>query len=293
MDKGSEQGPDVLATPLALELPKTTGSSTLEHSAITNLASEFKRMREPKLQKLKGGNTTSAQLFFRGWLKEVKVTIMDRLLSDSEGVQLIRDFTKGKAHQQVDFLDLNSTPSYHELLEHLVTAFTSGEDEATIKSEFYSRKQLAKELEDDFAEALQLLARHIFTVNKNFQSKCNEALKNQFANGLRDDIIHPLAKDLISRKPGLSFVVFRSEVANLSMSRSKRTLKVTSNRVDGEEEDEVPSKKQKADNSINTQIRALVESNKSLASSIQQFKEVHTHAITEAVTQAVGFQGQS
>ena len=46
-------------------------------------------MREPKLQKLKGGNTSSAHLFLTGWVKEVRATIKDRELSESKGVQLI------------------------------------------------------------------------------------------------------------------------------------------------------------------------------------------------------------
>ena len=38
--------------------------------------------------------------------------------------------------------------------------------------------------------------------NPAFQVECNGALIHQFANSLRDDIIRPLAKDLINRKPG-------------------------------------------------------------------------------------------
>ena len=54
-------------------------------------------MREPKIQKLKGGNTSSAQLFITGWIKEVRAVIHDRNLTDEEGVQLIREFTESKA----------------------------------------------------------------------------------------------------------------------------------------------------------------------------------------------------
>ena len=65
-------------------------------------------MREPKIQKLKGGNTSSTQLFITGWIKEVHAVIRDRTLTDEEGVQLIREFTESKARQQVDFyLDMN------------------------------------------------------------------------------------------------------------------------------------------------------------------------------------------
>ena len=115
-------------------------------------------MREPKIQKLKGGNTSSAQLFITGWIKEVHTVIRDCTLTDEEGVQLIREFTESKARQQVDFyLDMNPNPTIEGVLDHLVSAFSSGEDESNIKSEFYSRKQLARESEDDYAEILQIL----------------------------------------------------------------------------------------------------------------------------------------
>ena len=132
-----------LAAPLAAETtgvpPPVTLGSMGEQSTLINLASEFKKMREPKIQKLKGGNTSSAQLFITGWIKEVRAVIHDRSLTDEEGVQLIREFTESKARQQVDFyLDLNPNPTIEGVLEHLISAFSSGEDESSIKSEFYS-----------------------------------------------------------------------------------------------------------------------------------------------------------
>ena len=96
-------------------------------------------MREPKIQKLKGGNISSAQLFITEWIKEVCAVIRDRSSTDEEGVQLIREFTESKARQQVDFyLNMNPDPTIDGVLEHLISTFSSGEDESSIKSEFYS-----------------------------------------------------------------------------------------------------------------------------------------------------------
>ena len=72
-----------LAAPLAAETtrvsqPIPTGSLG-DQSTLINLASKFKKMREPKIQKLKGGNTSSAQLFITGWIKEVHAVIRDRM----------------------------------------------------------------------------------------------------------------------------------------------------------------------------------------------------------------------
>ena len=86
-------------------------------------------------------------------------------------------------------MDLNPVPTIEGVLDHLISAFSTGEDESAIKSEFYSRKQMSRETEDDYAEVLQLLARKILIINPGFQTECNTALVHQFANGIRDDII--------------------------------------------------------------------------------------------------------
>ena len=249
-------------------------------------------MREPKIQKLKGGNTSSAQLFITGWIKEVRAVIRDRQLTDEEGVQLIREFTESKARQQVDFyLDMTPNPTIEGVLDHLISAFSSGEDESSIKSEFYSRKQLARESEDDYVEILQILARKIMIVNPAFQAECNGVLIHQFANGLRDDIIRPLAKDLVNRKPGIPFIKFRSEVANLSGSHLKRTLtKVNINKVEEEEEIDRPNKKSKQDRqSLDAQIKTLMEQNRSLSQKVDSLATLQNSNLTEAVSQAVNY----
>ena len=119
---------DGLAAPLTAEQnsqnPSTISSS---NTTLVNLASEFRKMHEPKLQKLKGGNTSSAHLFLTGWVKEVRATIKDRELLESEGVQLIREFTESKAHQQVDFfMDLNPVPTIEGVLDHLTIRILNG-----------------------------------------------------------------------------------------------------------------------------------------------------------------------
>ena len=285
-----------LAAPLAAETtrvsqPIPTGSLG-DQSTLINLVSEFKKMREPKIQKLKGGNTSSAQLFITGWIKEVRVVIHDRQLTDEEGVQLIREFTESKARQQVDFyLDMTPNPTIEGVLDHLISTFSSGEDESSIKSEFYSRKQLARESEDDYAEILQILARKIMIMNPTFQAECNGALIHQFTNGLRNDIIRPLAKDLVNRKQGIPFIKFRSEVANLSGSHLKRTLtKVNINKVEEEEEIDRPNKKSKQDRqSLDAQIKTLMEQNRSLSQKVDSLATLQNSNLTEAVSQAVNY----
>ena len=285
-----------LAAPLAAETtrvsqPIQTGSVG-DQSTLINLASEFKKMREPKIQKLKGGNTSSAQLFITGWIKEVHAVIRDRTLTDQEGVQLIREFTESKARQQVNFyLDMTPSPTIEGVFDHLISTFSSGEDESSIKSEFYSRKQLARASEDDYVEILQILARKIMIMNPAFQAECNGTLIHQFANGLRNNIIRPLAKDLVNQKPGIPSIKFRSEVANLSGSQLKRTItKVSSNVVEEEEETDRPNQKTKQDRqSLDAQIKTLLEQNRSLSQKVDSLATLQNSNLTEAVYQAVNY----
>ena len=285
-----------LAAPLAAEttrVSQTAPTGSLgDQSTLINLASEFKKMRKPKIQKLKGGNTSSAQLFITRWIKEVRAVIRDRTLSDEEGVQLIREFTESKARQQVDFyLDMTPNPTTEGVLDHLISAFSSGEDESSIKSEFYSCKQLARKSEDDYVEILQILTRKIMIANPAFQAECNGTLIHQFTNGLRDEIIRPLAKDLVNCKPWIPFIKFRSEIANLSSSQLKRTLtKVTTNVVEEDEEIERPNKKTKQDQqSLDAQIKTLLEQNRSLSQKVDSLATLQNSNLTEVVSQAVNY----
>ena len=90
---------EILAVPLPQEVSTSQREMVLgqEQSTINIIANEFRKLNPPKLQKLKGGTSPSAQLFLFGWVKEVKAVIKDRDLTDSESIQLVREFTEGKA----------------------------------------------------------------------------------------------------------------------------------------------------------------------------------------------------
>ena len=118
-----------------------TNATTIIGNTMSAIVSEFKKMREPKLTKLKGGITSRASLFFNSWVKDVRAVILEWSMSNTELLQLVKDYTEGKAHQQVAFYSVSTPdPTFEGLIDNLRTFFQSGEDEATIKGEFYSRK---------------------------------------------------------------------------------------------------------------------------------------------------------
>ena len=89
-------------------------------------------MREPKLAKLKGGITSGASLFFNSWVKDVRAVILERAMSNAEALQChhrSKDYTEGKARQQVEFYIVSTqNPSFEGLIDNLKTSFQSGED---------------------------------------------------------------------------------------------------------------------------------------------------------------------
>ena len=147
-----------------------TDATTIIGNTMSAVVSGFKKMREPKLAKLKGGITSGASLFFNSWVKDVRLVILEHSMSNAELLQLVKDYTKGKSLQQVEFYIVSTpSPSFEGLIDNLRTSFQSGEDEATVKGEFYSHKQYGKESVDDFADVLQLLARKVLNVDPSFQ----------------------------------------------------------------------------------------------------------------------------
>ena len=193
-----------------------TDVTTIIGNTMSAVTSEFKKMREPKLAKLKGGITSGASLFFNSWVKDVRAVILERAMSNAKALQLVKDYTEGKARQQVEFYIMSTqNPSFEGLIDNLKTSFQSGEDEATVKGEFYSRKQYSKESIDDFADVLQLLAHKVLNVDPSFQAFMNKSLCQQLANGLKDPSHSISARSILNQQPEIQFAVFRSDLANI------------------------------------------------------------------------------
>ena len=71
-----------------------TDTTTIVGNTMSAVASEFKKMREPKLAKLKGGITSGASLFFNSWVKDVRAVILEQSMSNAESLQLVKDDTE-------------------------------------------------------------------------------------------------------------------------------------------------------------------------------------------------------
>ena len=109
------------------------------------LASEFKRTQEPKIQKFRGGTLSGALLVFKYWMENIEYAVKDHNLNNDEALQLIKEFSKGCVHDNINFyLEVTDKPSVEGLFENLRQVFSSGEDGQQMLAEFYSRTQNPK-----------------------------------------------------------------------------------------------------------------------------------------------------
>ena len=117
-------------------------------------AKEFRRLKDSKILKLKGGYSSDAGLVFHSWRMDIQTEINENNYDNKSVIRLRK--TQEKALKEVKYqLDLNGAEiSYKDLLEHLSLTFTGGKDESTLMADFYSGTQKAKESEESFADEL-------------------------------------------------------------------------------------------------------------------------------------------
>ena len=212
-------------------------------------------------------------------------------MSNAESLQLVKDYTEGKARQQVEFYIMSTPdPTLEGLIDNLRTSFQSGEDEATVKGEFYSHKQFSKESVDDFADVLQLLARKVLNVDLSFQTFMNKSLCQQLANGLKDPGHGISARSILNQQPDIQFASFRSDLANILGCRictagAKGTL---CNAAMAPESPETPvpmkCRKTEEESTIAAQLSMCIKNNQELHKKLDAFDP---NKIMEVVTQAV------
>ena len=189
-------------------------------------ATEFKKLREPKVAKFKGGYSSEASLIFQSWLKDIWVYTIERRLSQWEAIQLVKDYTSEQARSEVEYY-LGLTPeeeqSFQGLIDHLSLAFQSCETVSSLIADFYNRFQKTRETEDAFADELQILVQKIVARKPEFIHEANQALKHQYAQNLCDPYFGVVARgQCLSSPDSESFTQFRGRLALMFNSRGKQ-----------------------------------------------------------------------
>ena len=157
---------------------------------------EFCKWCEPKINKLKGGYSATANLIFQSWLKDINVHVEDQTLTEREAIQLVKDFTAERTHDEVEFyigMIIDDQQTFDGLVNHLKNAFQLGETVSELISNFYSCHQKKNELEDVFVDDLQILVRKIVALKPSFRAEANKQLKHQYAHRLHDQYYTAIA----------------------------------------------------------------------------------------------------
>ena len=161
---------------------------------------EFNKLHKPKIIKLKGGYSVTANLIFQSWLKDINVHVEDWNFTEREAIQLVKDFTAERAHNEVEFymgMITDDQQTFNGLVNHLKNAFQSDETMSKLISNFYGYHQKRNESEDVFAEDLQILMRNIIAHKPSFRAEANKQLKHQYAHRLHDQYYAAIARSAL------------------------------------------------------------------------------------------------
>ena len=267
--------------------PRTHKEETIVESVLHNtmqmLASEFKRTREPKIQKFRGGTSSGALLVFKSWMQDIECAIKDRNRNNEEELQLVKEFSEGCARDNINFyLEVTDSPSVDGLFENLRQVFSSGEDGQQMLAEFYSCVQNQKESVKEFGESLLQIARKIMTTKPEFKVDIDNTLKACFANGLRDHYHQAMAREMIRSRPTLSYVAYKSEVLK-TLGPNVKPRSITTTKLETSDI-ESPPKKRKRESELDQKINAAIEENRKLSERLSAFDP---KTITDTVINAV------
>ena len=267
--------------------PRALKEETIAESVLQNtmkmLASEFKRTREPKIQKFRGGTSSGALLVFKSWMQDIECAIKDRNLNNDEALQLVKEFSEGCARDNINFyLEVTDKPNVDGLFENLWQVFSSGEDGQQMLAEFYSCVQNPKESVKEFGESLLQIARKIMTAKPEFKVDIDNTLKAHFADRLRDHYHQAMAREMVRSCPILSYVAYKSEVLK-TLGPNVKPRSITTSKLETSDT-ESPPKKRKCESELNQKINAAIEENQKLSEHLSAFDP---KTITDTVINAV------
>ena len=271
-----------LTTPPCTPKEETIAELVL-HNTMQTLASEFKRTREPKIQKFRGDTSSGALLVFKSWMQDIKCAIKDRNLNNDEALQLVKEFSEGCTRDNINFyLEVTDKPSVDSLFENLRQVFSSGEDGQQMLAEFYSRIQNPKESVKEFGESLLQITRKIMTAKPEFKVDIDNTLKACFVDSLRDHCHQAMAREMICSRPTLSYVTYKSEVLK-TLGPNVKPRSITTSKLEISDT-ESPPKKHKHESKLDQKINAAIEENRKLSEHLSTFD---SKTITETVINAV------
>ena len=271
-----------LTTPPRVPKEEIITESVL-HNIMQTLASEFKRTREPKIQKFRGATSSGALLVFKSWMQDIECAIKDRNLNNDKALQLVKEFSEGCTRDNINFyLEVTDKLRRGQFIRKFAAGFFVREDGQQMLAEFYSCVQNPKESVKEFRESILQIARKIMTAKLEFKVNIDNTLKAHFADGLRDHYHQAMAREMIRSHPTLSYVAYKSEVLK-TLEPNVKPRSITTSKLETSDT-ESPPKKCKRESELDQKINAAIEENRKLSERLSAFDP---KTITDTVINAV------
>ena len=247
------------------------------------LASEFKRTREPKIQKFRGGTSSGALLVFKSWMQDIECAIKDRNLNNEESLQLVKEFSEGCARDNINFyLEVTDSPTVDGLFENLRSSFFIRRRRSADVGRILQSRTKSKRIGQGIWKSLLQIARKIMTTKPEFKVDIDNTLKARFADSLRDHYHQAMAREMIRSRPTLSYVAYKSEVLK-TLGPNVKPRSITTSKLETSDI-ESPPKKRKRESELDQKINAAIEENRKLSERLSAFDP---KTITDTVINAV------
>ena len=160
----------------------------------------------------------------------MNIHVKGQNLTEREVIQLVKDFTAERACNGEFYMGMTADDqqTFNGLVNHLKKTFQLGETVSKLIHDFYSHHQKRNELEDVFANDLQILVRKIIACKPTFRAEANEQLKHQYAHKLHDQYYAAIAHSALQTSdPMETFTQFHGQLA-LTFGSCSKSGKISS-----------------------------------------------------------------
>lgn len=220
------------------ELQTAQPSST---SASGDAAKFIVLPRERKVQKF-SGKTDSTQGVDE-FIDDVKAVFSSRKMSTEEQVDFILSHLHGTARDELKMYPESERKNPKRIFDILNDVFGEKRSRSQLLKAFYDRRQRDGESLRDFSHALSELWRRVEKKDSAGLSNPDKAIRDQFAENVRDALLKKELKRNIRKHPDISFLDVREEAIDWSEEEekvnaprvSKSVSEVSSTRTNGNE----------------------------------------------------------
>ena len=179
--------------------------------------------RERKCSKFTGKLSTDL-LTIDQWVKEARRCLEARPMSNAEQVLFLYDHLEGGAKAEVDFHDASNRDTAEKIIKILIDNFSCSQSYVAAQLCFFQRHQKEGESLRDFSHEIKILMDAVMKKTPGGLLNSDRVLRDQFAEGVNDDMLRRELKIRLALDPDMSFLALRG-VAIKWMEEGKQGTK--------------------------------------------------------------------